>query len=76
MDPAKPAHRRRLGETIRAARAAAKLSQEQFAERCDLSARYISNLERGTQEAGIDTLCRIAAGLRVKPHVLLRRSGM
>lgn len=64
-----------LGAAVRRARQKGGWSQETFAERCDLSTRYISNLERGTQEPGLFALRRVAAGAGVKVSALLRRVG-
>ena len=36
-----------IGEQVRIAREQAKLTQEQFAERIEVSPQYISDLERG-----------------------------
>ena len=36
-----------IGEQIKLARENAKLTQEQFAERIDVSPQYVSDLERG-----------------------------
>jgi transcriptional regulator with XRE-family HTH domain len=75
MEPTTYARVRRLGITIRSARVAAGLSQERFAEACGLSARYVSNLERGKQDPAFSSITKIARGLRLKPSALLARAG-
>ena len=54
-----------IGEQIRTAREQAKLTQEQFAERIEVSPQYISDLERGVVGISIPTLKRacIATGV-------------
>ena len=47
-----------IGEQIRIAREEAKLTQEQFAERIEVSPQYISDLERGVVGISIPTLKR------------------
>jgi transcriptional regulator with XRE-family HTH domain len=42
-------HRRLLGEAVRAARKQAEFSQEQLAEKADLSTVFISGIERGVE---------------------------
>jgi transcriptional regulator with XRE-family HTH domain len=76
MDSGKRSFLRRFGAGLRRVRLQTGLSQEAFAERCDLSPRYVSQLERGLQEPGLCVVGKIAGGLRVRPHVLLRRAGL
>ena len=47
-----------MGEQIRLAREQAKLTQEQFAERIEVSPQYVSDLERGVVGISIPTLKR------------------
>jgi transcriptional regulator with XRE-family HTH domain len=67
-----PQHRRILGESIRAFRKGAQLSQEKLAERADLSTVFISNVERGKDTISIDALARIAKALGVSLRDLFR----
>ena len=60
-----PQHRRILGESIRAFRKEAELSQEKLAERAELSTVFISNVERGKDTISVDALARIAKALGV-----------
>ena len=61
-------HRRVLGQTIRAQREKAFLTQEKLAEQSDLTAKYLGEVERGVVNISVDSLARIAKafGLRVK----------
>lgn len=52
-----------IGEQIRIARERAKLTQEQFAERIEVSPQYISDLERGIVGISIPTLKRACVAL-------------
>lgn len=54
-----------LGKRIRNARKAKKLSQEQLAEACALSAAHIGHIERGTRIPSLDTVFRISMTLDV-----------
>ena len=51
-----------------------KITQEELAEKCGLSARYISDIENNKGNIPIDTLEKIATVLKVKPHLLLKES--
>jgi transcriptional regulator with XRE-family HTH domain len=63
--------RRRLGERIRRLREAKGLSQEAFAERCDLHRTYVGAIERGERNFAIDNLETIAAALGLSLSDLL-----
>ena len=52
-----------IGEQIRLAREQAKMTQEQFAERIEVSPQYISDLERGVVGISIPTLKRACIAL-------------
>lgn len=54
-----------MGERIRGARKAKKLSQEQLAEICSLSAAHIGHIERGTRIPSLDTVFRISQTLEI-----------
>jgi transcriptional regulator with XRE-family HTH domain len=56
-------HRRLLGESVRAARKKAGFSQEKLAEKADLSAVFISRIERGVESPSVDNLVKIARAL-------------
>jgi transcriptional regulator with XRE-family HTH domain len=55
-----------LGETIRAERIKAGLSQEQLAEKANLARNYIGNIERAEYKVTVETLAQIAKGLKVR----------
>ena len=57
--------RRVIGENIRVKRKRLNLTQEEFAERANLSAQSLSALENGLQFARMDTYCKIADALDV-----------
>jgi transcriptional regulator with XRE-family HTH domain len=65
-----PQHRRILGETIRAHRKKAKLSQEALAEKADLSPVYISRVECGKENISVDAAMRVAKAVGVRLHEL------
>ena len=64
-------HRRILGETIRAKRAKADLSQEALAEKATLSTVFISRIERGVESPSLDSLVKIAKAFGVKVRDLV-----
>ena len=64
-------HRRIVGLTIRQYRTRAGLSIEKLAERADLHHNYVGEIERGEKAASVDTLVKIAKGLRIRPYRLL-----
>lgn len=61
----------RLGRSVRKYRLAARLSQEQLADRARLHRTYISLLERGLRNPSVDTLRQIAGALGVASAELL-----
>lgn len=60
-----------IGEQIRFAREQAKLTQEQFAERIEVSPQYVSDLERGVVGISIATLKRACIALAVSSDQIL-----
>ncbi len=60
-----------IGEQIKLAREAARLTQEALAERIDVSPQYISDLERGVVGVSIATLKRICTALGVSSDRIL-----
>jgi transcriptional regulator with XRE-family HTH domain len=73
--PATQAARQALGNVIRAERKRLKLSQEDFAERCNVHRNYIGYIERAELSMSIDNVMAVAAALGLKPSELLRRAG-
>jgi len=70
----------RKGETLRCLvslnlkrfRASAGLSQEELAERADISVPYLGALERGEKWPSPETFMGLAQGLGVEPHDIMR----
>lgn len=60
-----------IGERIKEARENAKLTQEQLAERVNVSPQYVSDLERGVVGVSISTLKRICSSLGVSSDQIL-----
>ena len=63
--------RRIIGSQIRHHRADRRWTQNQLAEKADLSLDMIGRLERGTASPSLDSLIRLADVLGVSPVVLL-----
>lgn len=64
-------HRAAFGERIRELRHAAGLSQEDLAEASGLHRTYISSLERGQRNVGLDNIHVLAEALGVSASNLL-----
>ena len=60
-----------IGEQIRNARERVRLTQEQFAERIEVSPQYISDLERGVVGISIPTLKRACTALGTSSDQIL-----
>jgi len=54
-----------LGRRVRELRRALGLSQERLAERADLHWTYVSGIERGLHEPGLNVLSNLAKALQV-----------
>lgn len=66
-------HRRILGETIRAYREESQMTQEQLAEKAELSPKYVGEVERGYVNISVDSLIRIAKALSLTVNDLTRQ---
>lgn len=55
----------KLGLNVRKAREAKELTQEKLAEKAGLDPTYISGIERGLRNPGINNVARIAKALGV-----------
>lgn len=55
----------RFGERLRDFRRRAGLSQEEFAEKCDLDRTYVSGIERGKRNVALRNIEAIAKALSV-----------
>lgn len=67
---------RQFGATLRAERLARHLTQQQLAFEAELSLTYIGEIERGQRMISLDTLCRVAAALKMPAAELLAKAGI
>lgn len=65
-----------LGTVIRDERRRLKLSQEKFAEVCDLHRTYIGQIERGEKNISFENISRIAAAIGLKASVLFAKADL
>lgn len=63
--------REAVGMNIKLARIKASLTQEQLAERADISSSYVSAIERGKQSVSLEYMDRIAGALNIAVSELL-----
>jgi transcriptional regulator with XRE-family HTH domain len=63
-----------MGERIRRARESERMTQEQLAEICSLSAAHMGHIERGTRPPSLEAVFRISKSLRVNMDYLLSES--
>jgi transcriptional regulator with XRE-family HTH domain len=57
-------HSKRLGESVAALRARRKLTQEELAEKAEVSPRHVQSVEAGDYFPSLPTLVRLRAALR------------
>ena len=70
--PSTPEDVRRLfGARVRSIRLRLGFSQEELADRAHLDRTYVSSLERGHRNVGLENICRLAGALNVDPAELL-----
>jgi transcriptional regulator with XRE-family HTH domain len=62
---------RRLGKRIHHLRNEQDLTQEALAQKCELSQKYLSEIERGSKAPSWETLVKLSRGLDVKLSVLV-----
>ena len=67
--------RKVLGVNVKYYRFLIGYTQEQLAEKCELSPRYISDIENFKVNIPIDTLENIAKYLKVEPYLLIKEQG-
>lgn len=60
-----------FGQRVRYFRARKHLTQEQLAEKAEISASFLGHIERGTRVASLDTLMQLCTALEVMPNDLL-----
>lgn len=61
-----------IGKRIRTCRKLARLTQEQLAERADLSPHFLGFVERGRANPSLNSLVRIAAALGIQLGALFQ----
>ena len=64
--------RKVLGANIKYYRFIIGYTQEQLAEKCDMSPRYISDIENSKGNIPVDTLEKLAKYLKVEPYLLIK----
>jgi len=67
-----PKYYKKFGKRVSELRRAAGLTQEQLAEKADISYDTITSIEHGQQFATLGNLHRLAKALNVQPMELLR----
>ena len=65
-----------LGENVRFYRYANKFTQEKLAEKCDLSPRYVSDIENGNGNISIETLAKLSETLKVSAPKLIEKQNI
>lgn len=60
-----------IGERIRKARKAKRLTQETLARETGISASFLGHIERGTRVLSVETLVKLCQTLHVTPNELL-----
>lgn len=63
-----------IGARIQSTRKEAQYTQAKFAEKIDVSTQYISDLERGTVGASVQTIIKICDELNISTDYILRGS--
>jgi transcriptional regulator with XRE-family HTH domain len=63
---------RAFGKRVRALREARDWSQETMGEACDLHWTYIGQVERGERNLGIQSVYKIAKGLKITMAELMK----
>ena len=64
-----------VGKRVRQLRLQKKLTQEQLAERADISTSFLGHIERGSRKLSLDSFCRIARALDCTANDLLPMEG-
>ncbi len=65
-------HRKTLGANLRAFRDAKGLTQEQLARKSKVTSDYISMLEHGRANVGLDNLVKISRALKISICELIK----
>jgi transcriptional regulator with XRE-family HTH domain len=64
--------RQQLGQRLKHLRRVRGYTQEQLAERIDISPKYLSSIERGAENPTLQLLGRLAQGLQVELYELFQ----
>jgi transcriptional regulator with XRE-family HTH domain len=56
-----------IGKRIKSLRKQLQITQDQLAEKIQLSPKYLSNIERGKENPTLDTLLKLSQALNVEP---------
>lgn len=64
--------RKVLGANVKYYRHLIGFTQEQLAEKCNLSPRYISDIENSNGNVSVDTLENIAKFLKIESYLLIK----
>lgn len=59
-----------FGQRLRQIRLGVGISQEELGYRADLDRTYVSGVERGRRNVGLENICRFAQALDVEPAAL------
>lgn len=62
----------RFGKTLRKLRKKQGVSQEAFADKCDLHRTYISDIERGERNVSLENIEKIAQVLNIQMSELFK----
>lgn len=62
----------KIGARIREARESARMTREVFAEKVDISAQFLTDIERGRMGASLETVLKICSVLGVTTDTILR----
>lgn len=72
VNPMKNEIRVKFGKTLRRLRKNRGVSQEVFADKCDLHRTYISDIERGERNVSLENIEKIANVLNIQVSELFR----
>lgn len=67
---------RLVGEKLKAVRKAKGFTQEQIAERAEISDSYVSDVERGQRNISLETLEKLIRALDISPEELFHFDGI
>ncbi len=61
-----------IGQNIRELRKSLNLSQQQMAEKAEISYKYLGEIERGVVNLSVEILMKISDALQITPDKLLQ----